>query len=448
MHKMNSLTPVIKLSPNLKDIQADTLIHLKAGSSSCTARISNGTENSGLPDNFLLLNQCAARKLKLPADRYLIYASDINELLIGPVVGVLTSAIHNKNMPHGKTARLFKEMIEYSRRRGIFVYLFGSNGISQDRRYIRGISTHHNSWKPGIFPWPDIIYNRIRFRKLEKRQEVARLLREINKDQRVYIFNSRFLNKQEVYNALNTHPEARNMLPDTKAYNRHNLELMLRKYSELFIKPNHGSIGRGIYKIMRQSPQRYCFAGVSSGAPHWKGPYTFELLYRHLSGAVLKENYLIQQAVDLAIYKSRLFDVRSQVQKNSCGEWILTGAAVRVAGKGRFVTHIPNGGRPEVFDEVIKQVFPSGRSRQLIYEQLRLTCTLLPEILEKRLGINLAILTMDLGIDKSGKMWVLEVNSKPSSFDEDDIRMEHLQNLSDYFVYAARRKNRKVNYEA
>lgn len=447
MQKMDSLSPVIRLSPhNLKDIPVDTLLHIKAGSSSCTARISNGTENIGLPDNFLLLNQCAARKLKLPADRYLIYAGDINELLIGPVVGVLTSAIHNKNMPHGKTARLFKEMIEYSRRRGIFVYLFGPDGISKDRRYIRGISSRHNSWKPGIFPWPDIIYNRIRFRKLERQQEVARLLQEINKDQRVYFFNSRFLNKQEVYKALNTHPEAREMLPDTKTYNRHNLELMLRKYSELFMKPNHGSIGRGIYKIMRQSPQRYCFAGVSSGAPHWKGPYNFELLYRHLYNEVLKENYLIQQAVDLARYKSQLFDVRSQVQKDYHGEWVLTGAAVRVAGKGRFVTHIPNGGRAEVFDEVIKQVFPS--SRQLIQEQLRQTCTLLPRILEKRLGINLGILTMDLGIDKSGKVWILEVNSKPSSFDEDDIRMEHLQNLSDYFVYAARRKNRKDNYEA
>jgi ABC-type nitrate/sulfonate/bicarbonate transport system ATPase subunit len=53
-----------------------------------------------------------------------------------------------------------------------------------------------------------------------------------------------------------------------------------------------------------------------------------------------------------------------------------------------------------------------------------------------------------LGIDEGGKVWILEVNSKPSSFDEDDIRMKHLEYLCDYFIYAARQKNRKGIYEA
>ncbi len=449
MQKTDSLSPVIKLTLNtLKNTPVGSLVQLKAGSLSCAAKSSIVLENIQLPDNFILLNKFAARELKLPGSRYLIYHASENELLIGPVIGVMTSAIQNKSLPHGKTGKLFKELIEYSGKRGIFVYLFGPDGISKDRKYIRGITTKNNSWKQGTFAWPDVIYNRIRFRKMEKQQEITRILCEMNQDQRVHIFNSRFLNKQEVYEALKDHDEAKNMIPDTEIYNRYNLEIMLQKYPAVFIKPNDGSIGRGIFKVRCDPLQRYSFAGVSSAAPIWKGPYTFDQLYRQLSSGVVRRNYLIQQAVDLARYNSRVFDVRSQVQKNHSGVWTLTGAAVRVAGKDRFVTHIPNGGKAEVFDEVIIRVFPSSRTRQSIYQQLRKTTALVPGILEEKLGINLAILTMDLGIDSFGRMWILEVNSKPSSFDEDDIRMKHLQNLTDYFIYAARKKNGKGNYEA
>ncbi|KUG04404.1 hypothetical protein ASZ90_018171 [hydrocarbon metagenome] len=401
------------------------------------------SENSNLPPDFAILNKSAARTLNLPGSRYLVYSVDQDELLIGPVVGIMTTAIRNNHGPSGKTGRLFKELIDYSSRKGIFVYLFSPDGISRDHYYIRGITISHNSWKPGRFAWPDIIYNRIRFRKIEKQQAISRLLYELNKDPRVYIFNSRFLNKKEVHEALKNQPQVKNMIPDTEVFSRQNLQGMLQRYSEVFIKPNHGSIGRGIFKVRWISPRRYSFAGVSSSATVWKGPYTFDLLFRHLSIEVSRKNYLIQQAVDLSRYNSRLFDVRSQVQKDQHGEWILTGAAVRVAGKGRFVTHIPNGGRAEVFDDVVTRVFPSIRTRQEINKQLEDISTLVPLILEKELGINLGILTMDLGIDINGKIWILEVNSKPSSFDEDDIRTKHLQNLTDYFVYAARNKNRK-----
>jgi hypothetical protein len=36
--------------------------------------------------------------------------------------------------------------------------------------------------------------------------------------------------------------------------------------------------------------------------------------------------------------------------------------------------------------------------------------------------LSLGVLSLDIGVDESGIMWVIEVNSKPASFDEDDIR--------------------------
>jgi len=62
---------------------------------------------------------------------------------------------------------------------------------------------------------------------------------------------------------------------------------------------------------------------------------------------------------------------------------------------------------------------------------------------KKKLGLNLAVLSMDIGIDAAGKLWIIEVNSKPASFDENDIRQRHLQLLMDYFSFVAQKNKTK-----
>jgi hypothetical protein len=439
---------MVTLTPKLRqELSPNTMALIKAGNRVCQARIS--TDEQQQDDSKIFLNHSAAKELKLPVGSYHIYDLLDNQIYIGPVVAVMSSAVYKNHYPRGKTGRMLRELIQYARERGIFVYLFGLDGIVKDLSQIRGISIKNNSWQPGIFPWPDIIYNRIRLRKIERLPKTTRLLRQFNVDKRIYFFNSRYLNKREVYEALKKHPDTESLIPDTRSFGRANLQSMLKAHDEVFMKPNHGSIGKGIYKIKKLVPGRYAYAAASSTLPVWKGPYAMEALYQHLrSSAGAKRDYLLQQAIKLARFKSRVFDVRSQMQKNMQGEWVLTGAAVRVAARNKFVTHIPNGGRAEVFEQVMLRVFPSQRTRKRIDAQIDHIVSSVPPILEKTLGINLAILTMDLGIDEGGKVWILEVNSKPSSFDEDDIRMKHLEYLCDYFINAARQKNRKGIYEA
>ena len=320
---------MVTLTPKLRqELSPHTMAQIKAGNRICMARI---TANDDKPqdDNKLLLNHSAAQELKLPISTYHIYYLDNNQIWIGPVVAVMPSAVNKNRHPHGKTGKMLRELIQYAQSRGIFVYLFGLDGIQRNLHQIRGISIINNSWQPGLFPWPDIIYNRIRLRKIEKLPQTNRLLRQINLDRRIHFFNSRFLNKREVYEALTKHPDTRSIIPDTRSFSRTNLHSMLKIHNEIFMKPNHGSIGKGIYKIKMLSPGLYSYAGTSSALPVWKGPYTVEVLFRHLQcNAGIKREYLLQQAIKLARYKSRIFDVRSQVQKNHRGEWILTGAAV------------------------------------------------------------------------------------------------------------------------
>ncbi len=366
----------------------------------------------------------------------------------GPIVGILTTAIKNGEPPRGKTGKLFKEFIHYAAQQGVFIYLFSPAHVNTHGKTIQGI-THDARQKgaKGTFTWPDIIYNRIRFRKIENRKEIVQLLKKLDKDERTYLFNTRFLYKKEVYDALCQYPEGQAIVPETRKFGRSSLLAMLKKYPEVFIKPEDGSIGRGIIKVKTLSSGNYTCAEASAAAPWWYGPYRYDQLFKRLLNlGVTESNHLVQQSINLARYRDRLFDLRTQVQKNHQGEWVLTGAAVRIAGKNRFVTHIPNGGKAAVFKEVISKVFTEQEVQQYIYRQLDQIAAIVPEYLEKSLGLNLAILSMDIGIDTEGKMWLLEVNSKPSSFDENDIRQRHLQLLTDFLIYTAKERKRKGIY--
>ena len=150
-----------------------------------------------------------------------------------------------------------------------------------------------------------------------------------------------------------------------------------------------------------------------------------------------QKRYLIQQGIELARLRGRVFDLRAQAQKDRRGEWVLTGVGVRVAAQNRFVTHVPNGGSRADFDKVIKEVFDSSKIQSSIEQELNSIGSIVPQVLEDGLKISLGILSLDIGVDTSGKLWILEINSKPARFDETEIRSKHMQLLIDFFIFAA-----------
>lgn len=358
-------------------------------------------------------------------------------------IGVLTSSDMTEwGYPKGKKAKLYKEMVIYAEKRNVLVYFFYADDVDWKQQKIKAFSwARNNRWIRKVYPMPDIVYNRIRFRSIEGRTQIKNLLEKFEQDQHIYLFNSRFLNKWEIYQAFLKYPAHLELFPPTEIYNRQSFKEFLSNYKEVYLKPVNGSVGKGIIKVIKTS-DHYLYAQAQPKRISWNKYASFDNLYEQLKLLGLKDHqYLVQKAIDLARYNGKIFDLRSQLQKNGQGEWILTGIAVRIAGKDRIVTHIPNGGSAGSYEQIMKHIFGSSPEQlEGLKSQLNQIKLNVPEILENHLGINLAILSLDIGVDAEGKMWVIEVNSKPASFDEDDIRQRHLKYLIDYCLYVKRNK--------
>ena len=370
--------------------------------------------------------------------------SNIAETIRNAVlVGVLTTPKGKGKhpLPIGKDSMIKREMINAANEKGIFMYFFYPLGIDLGRQTVIGHTYLDNNkqsglWVKGVFPLPDIVYNRISYRKIEAEEKVKELLARIESNPDIYLFNSRFLDKWEVHNILSQNMNTRDLVPEARLFNRENLITMLHKYEEIFIKPINNSVGKGIIKVKQKAPNKPIYYKIAASDGGWIQCNSNNRLYTRLKAAVTHDRYMIQKGIELATTNNRVFDLRTEVQKNDQGQWVFTGVGVRIAAPGKFVTHVPNGGSRANFDKVIKKVFGSSRSmKEYLEQQLAYISSVVPCVLERNLGINLGILSIDIGVNKSGLMQVIEVNSKPSSFDENDIRRQHLENLNKYFLY-------------
>lgn len=359
------------------------------------------------------------------------------------LIGIITTPRKKGRypLPVGKDSRLKQEIIAIAKAKGICIIYFYPQGINLNNQTIFGhtYAAQNNQtghWVKGVFPLPHVIYNRLSFRRDESDKKVQKLLASLEKCPDIHVFNTRFLDKWEVYSILIQNGLTKEMVPETCLFNRNNLSIMLNKYHELFLKPTNKSLGKGVIKLRYESDKRPVYWCRKYQDREWQKYHSIKDLYSFLQKKIRDKTYLIQKGIDLATINGRVFDLRTEVQKNNEGKWVFTGTGVRIAAPGKFVTHVPNGGTKAKYEEVITSVFGHSESiKKHIEQQLTYICQTVPAVLEKGLDINLGILSIDIGINKSGHMEVIEVNSKPSSFDENDIRQRHLENLIDYFQY-------------
>jgi len=371
-------------------------------------------------------------------DIYLLNDSSFsNRLLVGVLID--KKVLHSSRL-HKKRAKanLNRELLFAAEKNNIDLFYFQSKDVDWNQKQVRGYTYSRGRWITKTYPIPKIVYNRIIYRSLEAKEINQDFLNRYAQLPDCVLFNSRFLDKWEVHEALSQNSSISAFLPETYLFSQEKLAEMLSKYDEVFIKPRNSSLGKGIIKVVKHSHEYwYCSAVTLTSRPIWRKTRDLSSLFKRLKLRINKEQeMLIQQGIKLLQYQERVFDLRTLVQKDGRGNWGLTGVGVRIAAPHKFVTHIPNGGRLANIYKHLNRVLDYDSSRvNNIYRQLEHLSNTVPAELENKMGLKLGVLTFDVGIDENDKVWLIEINSKPARFDEKDIRSRFLQKLMDYFWF-------------
>ncbi len=196
-------------------------------------------------------------------------------------------------------------------------------------------------------------------------------------------------------------------LPPTVEFSKNNLEFMLLKYPEIYIKPDKGRGDRFVFNIVK-GPSGYIF--------FYKECEVFlkdiDQLYNFLEAYVKNRKFIIQQGIPNLYYKNRIFAIRVIVQR-PLDKWEVTGIAAKITKDNSKVIKIDQTSDAIELDKLLEYLFISPEDICSIYKKL----TSLSQIISNTLSSeckDLRILGIDFTLDVYLSLWIIDVTFTPN----------------------------------
>jgi glutathione synthase/RimK-type ligase-like ATP-grasp enzyme len=370
--------------------------------------------------------------------------------LLGIMVTELTGS-HTGELPfaHSDT---FQGLCVFGLRAGIEIFVFSPIRVDWTEERITGYTYQEDSkgWERKSFPLPDLIYDRCFFASKSAYLYYRDFMQKVKGRAAVQFLGNGLPGKWGVAQMLAQHSSLLPYLPETCPISHVQQVLnWLELKGDVFLKPQSGSQGKGVLSIKYTPQDKRVF--FVSGRDGWNRPFRFSCkesaqLKRWLGRFFGGRPYLIQQYLHLQTAAGIAYDVRSMVQKNGHGRWQLTGMGIRCGQPGSITANLHGGGSASEVFPFLAAEFSSHAAAELIATLSDLSAKI-PPALEAAHG-RLSELGIDFGIDSSGRVWILEVNSKPgrtifNHLSNETARKNCKENLIRYAAYLLR--TQKIN---
>lgn len=320
----------------------------------------------------------------------------------GPLIGIMTT---------WQMTPYFRSVMRAAASRGMMAVVFRPHSLRPGVRHLDGWGLVNGMVRQVRVPWPDVVYNRIPNRGGELLRSTRNCKRWLEQA-RIPVFNRRFFHKWRIHRLLRRDEKALRYLPETQPMlNLQQVRHFLSRYPSAYLKPNGGSKGQGIVRVIWRRGQGYqvSFRKGNRNYQHVVGswPQAASMIRRAMS----PRSYVIQEGITLANYRGRPFDIRVTLYKNGQREWIPCGSAAKIAGYGSITTHVANGGRVIPLSRALRHVF--GNQAEEVRERIEAAAVDLALAVERVTALELGEIGLDIGLTAQGRVTMFEANSKP-----------------------------------
>ena len=133
-----------------------------------------------------------------------------------------------------------------------------------------------------------------------------------------------------------------------------------------------------------------------------------------VAGRLLRQDqYIVQRGLRLAHLNGGPFDIRVLLQKSVRNHWTVQSMVARVAQPGNVISNLADGGQIMNPRRAIAAVFGPSIKPSFMTLRIRRIAKAAALAIEKEIGFEFAEMGMDLAVDTSARIWIIEANSRP-----------------------------------
>ncbi len=213
--------------------------------------------------------------------------------------------------------------------------------------------------------------------------------------------------KWELHRLYSKHPRLRKLLPPTEKLTLESLSKYMKDYGAVYVKGNTSHTGSNIIKAWK-TKRGYLFV-KERGIP--KAVESIQELYDKVKDGRPSKSILVQKAIDLASINGRPFSIRLMLMRDGKEKWQYAGMIAKVSGEDSVISNVRRGGGyATTVEDALGKSFGYGRER--IKREKRKLIRSGFEIIRHATssGYRSYETGIDLGMDKKGRLWVIEVN--------------------------------------
>jgi hypothetical protein len=364
-------------------------------------------------EDNIYISKDLINELNIPTDRTLHFFINDEILHVGPLVGIFTAGFTESMLrPIGERSLFFAKLLTIEKSVGVCAFVFGAHLIDWNEGMVKGyFYDEKEGWTKQDIPLPNVIYNRLPNRKTENHQTLKNIKHRLQDEYLIPWYNPGFFSKWEMHTSLLDEKDLSNYLPETIYQPTYDdIEKMVSSHKHVYIKPANGSLGLGIFQVVAAENHGGFYCRYKDGEENRLQKFTsLRKLVNYLFQNKKLNHYLIQQGIDLIRYENRPLDFRIHTNRDHEGKWVMTALAAKIAGRGSVTTHLNNGGMIKTLEEL----YPEKRKRDELHKQLEGIVITLSHAIATRTEGFIGEIGFDIGLDREGRIWLFEANSKP-----------------------------------
>ncbi len=336
----------------------------------------------------------------------------INETIyLGPVVGIFVNKKCLSEIANQVPPRQIENEIEANAFTDCLNYYFSIDGIHWPTKTIQGYTfvEKQKRWICRLFPFPNVIYDCGKNFTLEQMPTVSFIRQQFANNPNTSFINEKdSIGNWKLYEHLNKYEGIAEALPEMVPFVcADQLWEMLAQYRIVYLKSFDGSDEQGLLSIERGENSFILDRYHDHKITHFP-IRTFDKLIEQINRLIGEEDFIIQEGVDLLTYKGSSLDLRILMIKDQIGSWKVIYTLANLAEELTTFTTVGGSIRnyQDIYQELNKIIsLPTE-------EEIKEKALMFAQSFENEFGY-FGELELTLAIDKQGKIWFINVDTKP-----------------------------------